>query len=63
MLLGHKITHIIILWYICSKQELWSQVRQPLLGNGSVNIITAATKEPATIDVSHQGGQSGGGSC
>jgi hypothetical protein len=24
-----------ILWHICWRQELWSQQRQPLLGNGS----------------------------
>jgi hypothetical protein len=26
-----------ILWHICWKPELWSQHRQPLLGNGSIN--------------------------
>jgi hypothetical protein len=36
---GYNICHIIILWHVCWKPELWSQQRQPLLGNGSINII------------------------
>jgi hypothetical protein len=30
-----------LLWHICSRQELWSQQRQPLLGNDSENMPVA----------------------
>jgi hypothetical protein len=30
-----------IMWHICSRQELWSQQRWPLLGNGSANTSIA----------------------
>jgi hypothetical protein len=30
-----------ILWHICSRQELWSRQRQPLLRNGSANTPVA----------------------
>jgi hypothetical protein len=29
------------MWHTCSRQELWSQQRQPLLGNGSENTLVA----------------------
>jgi hypothetical protein len=29
------------LWHICSRQELWSQLKQPLLGNSSINMPIA----------------------
>jgi hypothetical protein len=34
-------TNPIILWHVCWKSELWSQQRQPLLGNGSANMSVA----------------------
>jgi hypothetical protein len=32
---------VVLLWHIFSSQELQSQQRQPLLGNGSANMPTA----------------------
>jgi hypothetical protein len=37
-----------ILWHTCSRQELWSQQRQPLLGNGSANTPFARQQIPNT---------------
>jgi hypothetical protein len=55
-----KITETWILWHVYWKPELWSQQRQPLIGNGSVNTsvarqwlssrhVIAATDTHATI--------------
>jgi hypothetical protein len=37
----HRHIHIYIMWHICSRQELWNQQRQMLLGNGSANTPVA----------------------
>jgi hypothetical protein len=38
---GSGSIRVTILWHICSKEELWSQQRRPLLGNGYVNTLVA----------------------